>query len=558
MFLNNAIHQYIKDQGIHPLSKPGSDLVKSGMVSQPLHQPKSKVILLMVKDQYHLVVQYKNAFRLETVSCTCGRPLPCEHVFAALYYLLETDDATLKEMETLPAGFDISGGDAHLLALQAFPLNEFRDLPVKDSNGYAEFLNMYKPPFLRNFTALTLDKIVLKKQDQVEGHISEKHYFQDGQPEKNHKVDLRFEDGTFQVRCQHCQEESFSLCLHQYELIKHHDIKTMLLFGKIPDYKEEVEGWSRKTGISPEKFKVLYELVIEGQKTKAVLVNQRFFPNRRLIQLREKIEAEVLNSRDESMLPSAEEVDGSFGNALLWHVSPVDQPVVLIKGKQDKSGMDLLSKIEKTENPGYLPAIEKEIWYKIDRFCKEISLDQGIKKDHSWNYFLQQIGNEINLLPHYITSVTNDTFLISRRHMSRISFSPHLIDVRIRVSRDESFYIAKLFFQIQDKVIDPKESEIQLLPYFVVLFQEAYIFKHPEYGRLFSLIGWDEILVDIEHADAFRDLLYTLHNIAEIDYPAELKPDFHILENPRWKIKIHESGNRLVFTPALYLSLIHI
>ena len=559
MFLNNAIHQYIKDQGLHPLSKPGSDLVKSGMVSKPLHHPKSKVILIMVKDQYHLIVQYKNAFRLETVSCSCGRPLPCEHVFAALFFLLETDDSALQEMETLPAGFDLSGGEDHVSSMHAMPLNEYRDLPIKDSNGYAEFLNLYKPPFLRHFTALTLDKIVLKKHDNVEGHISEKHYFQDGQPEKIHKVDLRFDEGKFQVRCHHCHEESFALCLHQYELIKHHDIKTMILFGRIPDFDSEAESWARKTGISVDKFKVLYELIIEGQKTKAVLVNQRFFPNRKLIQLREKIEAEVLITREEVTNRSNEETDGSFGNALLWWSGQSEQTVVLIKGKQDKTGSDLLSKIERTENPAYLPAIEKEIWYKIDRFCKEISLDQGIKKDHSWNYFLQQLGNEVNLIPHYISSISQDSVMISRRQLSRITFSPYLLDLRIQVTRDESFYAARLFFQIHDKVVDPKDVDIQLMPYFLVINHEAYIFKHPEYGRLFSLIGWDEMLVDIEHADAFRDLMYTLHNMSVIDYPAELKPDFFILENPRWKIKIHESGNRLVFTPLLsYIDILEV
>ena len=121
----------------------------------------------------------------------------------------------------------------------------------------------------------------------------------------------------------------------------------------------------------------------------------------------------------------------------------------------------------------------------------------------------------------------------------------------VSVEQNESFYTSRLKLKINDKEIEPKEHNILLMPYFLVIQNDAYIFKHPEIGRLISMLGWDEIIVDTDHSAQFTSFLFSLYNIVEVQFPNEIKPDTVTLENPHWKIKIREKGNYLVFTPML-------
>ncbi|MFZ1705248.1 MAG: DEAD/DEAH box helicase [Saprospiraceae bacterium] len=554
MFLNNAIHQYIKEIGLHPLAKIGADLVKQDRVSHPLHQAKLKSILLEIDEESHVVIHYLNAFKLDKVFCNCGENLPCEHIFAGLYYLLEIEDKTLVETLDIPSAFTyamVGGKESEYESLPTYPLNEFRKIDVRDANTYQEFLIVYKPPFLRNFTSLAMNKIVLKKEKLLQCHLSEKHYFEDDRPEKVHIVYIIKTDTSFQIKCNSCQEKSFSVCIHQYESLKHHDIKFILFEGKIPDFIAEVRGWARKMDIVPEKFIQLYEIVIENQKTKAVLVNLNFYTAQKLFKLQTQIDTEFYHQNGIPATDQQDENNGDFGNAVLWNDESSKEIVLLLKGKMDKLGDEFLSKIEMVSFPEYFSSMEKNLWYSIERFTKENGKDSVVPRDRSWNRFLKLNLGEINQVSHYIPLSKLESMIFSKRNLKKVTFSPHFIDVQIKVEQDEAFYRVKAFIKINETIINPKEKSIQVMPYFLIIDHEAFVYKHPELGRLFSLLGWEEILVDTAHSDQFKSLLYSLNNVIEVQYPNTLAPHINSLENPRWKIKIKEKGSFLLFEPIL-------
>ncbi|MBK9042746.1 MAG: DEAD/DEAH box helicase [Saprospiraceae bacterium] len=554
MFLNNAIHQYIKEAGLNPLAKLGSELVRQGLTSHPLHLSKRKVILLVIDENYHLAIHYKNAFKLEHVACSCGQKNPCEHIFGGLFYLLESEDADLVETIEIPPVFGsvINTNEEGVYdLLPTFALNDYRNLEIVDSVSYAEFLNVYKPPFLRNFTSFTLEKIVLRDENHLSGYLSEKNYFQDEVSGKWHNVDIKKSDFGFSIKCNTCSEKSFSVCIHQYEVLKSQDIKSILLFGNMPDYQEELLLWSKKLDIQISKFKHLYELVLDGQVTNVLLVNHNFYTQNRLSKLRQNIESELFAPNDSSLLEDQDETDGSFGNAILWSSDHNGDVANLIKGKMDKLGSEFHSKIESVLSPEYLPSHEKTLWYQLERFIRESSKENKILKDKSWNRFLQNKVDTINQLTHYVITSKVDFLLISKRNIKRINFSSHFVDLVVSVEQNESFYTTRLKLKINDKEIEPKEHNILLMPYFLVIQNDAYIFKHPEIGRLISMLGWDEIIVDTDHSAQFTSFLFSLYNIVEVQFPNEIKPDTVTLENPHWKIKIREKGNYLVFTPML-------
>ncbi|MBK6784195.1 MAG: hypothetical protein IPG79_10875 [Saprospiraceae bacterium] len=175
-------------------------------------------------------------------------------------------------------------------------------MEIKDSVSYTEFLNVYKPPFLRNFTSFTLAKIVLKEDNHLVGILSEKNYFQDDVTGKFHTVDIQKDISGFSIKCNTCHEKSFSVCIHQFEVLKSQDIKSILLFGNMPDYQEELLLWSKKLDIQISKFKHLYELVLDGQVTNVLLVNHNFYTQNRLSKLRQNIESELFAPNDSSLL----------------------------------------------------------------------------------------------------------------------------------------------------------------------------------------------------------------------------------------------------------------
>lgn len=93
------------------------------------------------------------------------------------FYLLESEDADLVETFEIPAAFGnvlLTNEDGAYEVLPTFALDDYRKLEIKDSVSYTEFLNVYKPPFLRNFTSFTLAKIVLKEDNHLVGILSEK------------------------------------------------------------------------------------------------------------------------------------------------------------------------------------------------------------------------------------------------------------------------------------------------------------------------------------------------------------------------------------------------
>jgi len=554
MFLNNAIHQYIKEIGLHPLAKIGADLVKQGMLSKPLHHASLKAIFFIVEDEFQLTIKYKNAFALDSVFCNCGQPAPCEHVFGGLYFLLESEDVALQDTRDVPSGFFVPGlheNPGEKDDQNVYPLNEYRILPVKDVHAYIEFLNVYKPPFLRNFTSLVLENIVLTEKGHLEFRISEKHYFQEGKSDLIHKVDIQQSDEEFSIKCQTCKESSVSMCIHQYEVMKHQDVKAILLFGNMPDYDQEIQYWSKKYSIVPSKFVQLYEIHLEGQQTKAVLVNLQFFTQQKMGALQKQIGDQILSHKQRLAGVAQEDPDGVNGHAVLWTLDGKNETVSLLSGKMDKLGNELTSKIEKTQNPEYLSGFEKDLWYRIERFSKENVHDNAVYKDAAWNRFLKHLVGDINALHHFVPMSKGEQLILSKRNIRQINFSSYAVDALVRVVKEEAFYKIKLWLKIKDDLIDPLLQPLTLTPYFLVVQQEAHIFKHPELGRLFTLLGWEEILVDTEHHSSLQSLLHDIHNVVEVDYPEDMKPNFVYVENPHWKIYVRENGHHLLFTPIL-------
>ena len=127
----------------------------------------------------------------------------------------------------------------------------------------------------------------------------------------------------------------------------------------------------------------------------------------------------------------------------------------------------------------------------------------------------------INQLTHYVITSKVDFLLISKRNIKRINFSSHFVDLVVSVEQNESFYTSRLKLKINDKEIEPKEHNILLMPYFLVIQNDAYIFKHPEIGRLISMLGWDEIIVDTDHSAQFTSFLFSLYNIVCLLYTSQ-------------------------------------
>ena len=550
MFLNNAIHQFIKQAGLLPQGKIAAEIVRKGTVSRPLLHAHKKVILVILEERYYVVIWYKNAFALDKVQCSCGQEMPCEHTLAALYFLVESEDKILLETKDVPAGFAIFIQESGR-SQKAMPLNEFRKLPIHDLASYIDYLNVYKPPFVRQFSSLNIEKIVLKHNLHIDIELSEKQVFEEMNENPKHVVSLKQEGDAFQILCQTCEEDSFSMCVHQYEVLKNQDIKTMVQTGHVPDYNEESEKWAKKTNISVQKFRILYEIRWAEQKTMPFLVNQHFLSTQKLEKLTQRIEADYLVIPKQKLPADQEGVEEGFGNALLWSIDSRDLGVHLLQGKMDKSGNEFQSKIEKSDYPEFLPGIEKDLWYQIEKFSIENSHDNLHYKANAWNRFLKSLLGEINTLHHYISIGNTDLSMISRRLLKAVRFAEDALEVVVRIEKDDAFYRMKVWLKSGSKILNPKDSHIHILPYFLVAEHEAYVYKHPRIGEICKLLGWDDLLIDTEDFGSLKTLLYSLYNIVDIEFPPEFEPDFIALENPQWKIHIQERGNQLMFIPIL-------
>lgn len=551
MFLNNAIHQFIKEAGIMPQSKNAADIIRQGMVSTPLHHANKKVILLVLEERYFVCIKYKNAFALDDVSCSCGKSMPCEHVMAALFLLVESEDKILKDTREIPAGFSIFFDETGQRQA-ASPLDEFRPLPISDLASYLEFLNIYKPPFTRQFSTLALEKIIIKNQNVLENIVVEKQMFQDDKNAPEHKVTLDKNEEGFRIKCHTCDDHSFSLCMHQYEVIKHPEIKSILLSGNMPDYEEAVRYWAKKSSVSEAKFKALYEVRWSNGHSEPSLVNNQFYTEQKLEKLQQKIEKELLIKPVGTDSTDAENRNDEFGNALLWSVDYKGTGVHLMKGKMDRLGHEFQSKIERADYPEYLPGHEKDLWYKIERFCIETIHDNPHFKTHAWNRFLKNIIGELNVVSHYVPIGNADISLLSKRLIKKIAFSGEAVEACIKVRKEDAFYKMKLWLKINGDWVEPSEDSLAVFPYFLVMGDEAFVYKHPRLGELFRLMGWEDILFDTENNQGLQSFLFTIHNLADIEFPDELKPQYQTLENGQWKIHMKEAGNQLIFTPTLH------
>src|SRR5690606_18691599 len=157
----------------------------------------------------------------------------------------------------------------------------------------------------------------------------------------------------FRIKCHTCTDNSFSLCVHQYEVVKHQDIKSILLSGVIPDFQEEVKQWAKKSSISEAKFRALYEIRLNGHSSEPFLVNNQFFTHQKLEKLKQRIEKELLQKPVADAPADPESQNEEFGNGLLWSLDYKGTGVSLMKGKMDRQGLEFQSKIERADHPEY-------------------------------------------------------------------------------------------------------------------------------------------------------------------------------------------------------------
>ncbi len=564
MFLNNAIHKYIKEHNDPIIARKGADLMKAGQVSRVEHNAEDRSIHAVVKDTYLVSLQYQSAFYLNSVHCSCQKEDSCEHKFALMYYLLASRDKDFTENRAtfLLQQSPITGnGPSFVSPMDLGRANTYRHLDISKRSDLLQLLQLAKPIHTRiseehkeerhlyinnrNEYCFEFLPVSNKMEEDVSLAI---------QAVKSEIVYFIHDDEKWYSKCAHCTHETNRLCSHQYAALQDREVQELILGNERFDYEDLMTSMSKRVQLAKEKFEKLYQIrFISGIPEPFLMVKHYFAPDR----LRKTTQELKILIQDEHQVKQIfasklEDItEEQKGHALLWRFTDESWFPDLMTGKLSRQRDKLISNMEITEVPRYLNKEQQQFWDQLVR------KQQWLKEDGYTGVAYRQLEiyrNQLSTLQSFIHYYDLQKFWygnLSKSSLQQFWFQEELADLKIEVREDDWFYYTQIKLCAGDTIFDFTE-EIKWSAAFAIVQDKAYLYKNPQVKEAIKHLTREEILTDKSNAESLKQLLRFLQQFFEADLPQSLKTEIQVLQFPQWELYLKEAGNNILFQPIFY------
>lgn len=566
MFLNNAIHNFIRDKTTGPIVKKGADLMKFGFVSQLQVDQKSKTVTAIVKDIYKVGVNYQNAFSISEVNCKCGKNVSCEHVIATLYKMLSVSDEEL-QIVNLPASNktekEFSNNVAYRLnsLLQEGPSNEFKRLPFVDKESLNNFIDSAIPYLPKIYSAYThsLDLSLSNKGELIYTILvkSKNNYWNENIKDQKiieAQIIFKLENEEIAFRCTECTSISDRLCIHQFVALKDKNLQLTLLNKSWFPFNQIVENLAKKEGLLPGKFLKLFSINYENGKPNAKLSDINFYSKDKLFELKSDIDNLASTKQEVKDLfieNLTQETPNHQANAIIWF-SHLDQTIPsLVVGNTNKSRDKLSSSIIEVTEPRFLNDQQSELWKTLNYLSKQ---HDNVNQNLIIKPLTGILKNNVSILQsiiHYFDTEENSYGSWNKKSLLQFHFSENFVDLHFHTKQDEWFIYTKMLVKIGDQLFDPQEKDFYVTSTFIILNHKAYLYQNEHVLNFFLKFDKNEIITDIDNIEDVVENLKYLNQFFSVKYPENFQPNIVQLDNPQWELYLKEAGNNILIKPIL-------
>jgi len=566
MFLNNAIHNFIRDKTTGPIVKKGADLMKFGFVSHLQLDQQSKTITAIVKDIYKVGVNYKNAFAISEVNCRCGKNVSCEHVIATLYKMLSVSDEELRlvnlsESSNLEREYAYKATPRIKSLLQEGPNNEFKKLPFNDKESLNHFIDSSVPYLPKIYSAYT-HSLTLSMADNGELLFSillknKNNFWNDNDKDQNSieaQIVFKHENDEVSFKCTVCSSISDRLCIHQYVALKDKNIQLTLLDKSWFPFNQIVQNLAKKEGLLPGKFLKLFKINIENGKPKSQLSDVNYYSKDKLLELKSDIDelaSSKLADQDQFLENLMQETPNHQANAIIWFGHEDQTIPSLVVGNTNKSREKLSSSIIEVTEPRFFNDRQSELWQSLYYLSK-----QQINENQSLiiKPLTDILKNNISVLQsiiHYFDILEDSYGTWNKKSLSQFQFSDSFADLHFTTKQDEWFIYTKMLVKIGDQYFDPEEKDFYVTSSFFIVNHKAYLYQNEHVLNFFLNFDHNEIITDIDNIEDVLENLKYLNQFFSVQYPENLQPDIVQLDNPQWELYLKEAGNNILLKPIL-------
>lgn len=581
MFLNNAIYQYINKYLDTALIKKGTEIFRNRFVSRPEHDKANKIVSAIVKDINKVSVYYENPFTIKKIYCNCKLDHICEHIPAALYYLLSINDNLLTETSLNPQQKP-SGGQRNVKGkiiplkaekphpqqyLKEGPPNTFRKLPASSPAELNRILPHIKPTtgsyyynagyrFL--ITLNPTDELVFSLVNLYDYNFRRATIDDILESKEFVKVLFKKQDKDILFRCSACSGTRAKLCEHQYAVL-YEKINSEIIFSDAwKDRKALVAKFSSQLKLKPEKFEKLYKIVFENISPSCALTAKNYLNYDALKKQKEITSRFFQVGRNETdILAEHLKIKSKSlkANALLWpeYCHEEDLPL-LLEGTTPKGGGKLTAHIEAVNSPLYLNEEEEEMY----RAMLSLQNEYGKQPNGGFpKYFLNFLKQHIHLLQgmiHYTVPQINFDERIVKKDLEQFRFSGEYADLLFDTEEDDDFYTMRIYARFGDNQIEYNMRDFTVCPYFVVNDGVAYLYKSYE-AALYYNGDNDEsyFFTDKEEPAPLIEVLNEFARFFEVNYPSFVIPEIRKIEHPSKALYLKEGGNFIILEPRFIL-----
>ena len=270
MFLNSAIYDYLDKSVNLKMNKEGLNLLRDGAVTKVSFDQQNKVFSIEARDGhlYKIVVIYHNAFRLQSVECTCG-VMACQHSAAALHYLVSKSDVEINAVrdfteETILQAKQESKDKAQEIEsfiFQNASPNSFRKIPEKAFENWNTFMDYAAQDFRSAMTYPRTVEAYFLPENVIEATIVEPNW---SRKTDSHAVvvSIKPHGKHSEIKCSECLSSTRKLCNHQTYLLKNYFRSSFLTELFNSKYSAIAGDLAGKNNIALAKFSKIYEVEV--------------------------------------------------------------------------------------------------------------------------------------------------------------------------------------------------------------------------------------------------------------------------------------------------------
>ncbi|MFZ1791195.1 MAG: DEAD/DEAH box helicase [Saprospiraceae bacterium] len=555
MFLNSAIYDYLDKSVNLKMNKEGLNLLRDGAVTKVSFDQQNKVFSIEARDGhlYKIVVIYHNAFRLQSVECTCG-VMACQHSAAALHYLVSKSDVEINAVrdfteETILQAKQESKDKAQEIEsfiFQNASPNSFRKIPEKAFENWNTFMDYAAQDFRSAMTYPRTVEAYFLPENVIEATIVEPNW---SRKTDSHAVvvSIKPHGKHSEIKCSECLSSTRKLCNHQTYLLKNYFRSSFLTELFNSKYSAIAGDLAGKNNIALAKFSKIYEVevgkseFIEKKKNLNYLGDAEI--NSLSIYLRKIYDSRDEQEKERMTIKGQKEIE-NFKNALVWLKDEAVIAPMLVEGKAAKYGKKLISTIEQIDVPQFLSRDQEHFYKDIKAIFEKYPLEKMVQI----RSLLEKINSEPEIFQQLMHFYLPAAMELKKSWLKPITFRQETASVKFKVEVDDLFINISKILMTGNTVADPKSEN---LGFFVLDHESGYLFAD-EFQHLFwKNTQLDHLVIDKEERLMALQIISSLMNHHEVDLPADFELKTEMCHNGARELYITEAGHSMIFQPFL-------